>query len=245
MAYVKYVQSGQYLETYQYQNDLPERHFTNKKQKRSRFIRIYAQRRVDNVRRQKKQFIRLVRANLCGNFYPALFTFSMVESVPVECAWKIWSDFIKRARKRFGSDFRYITVIEFQKRGAPHFHALWWGLDSKLVKNERSDRTIQNIWGYGYVDCISTDGSPALAEYLAKYMQKSLSDNRLCGKKAYRASCNVLRPVSGTHKAFFACIDQVVDKQDIVFEVKYDVQYLGRCIYKIYKSRNAPVDIIN
>jgi len=195
MAYTKLIRSGDLIELYEYENDLTFRNHRAKKGSRKRHI-ASTQRREDNVRRCRKNFERLVRSNISGIEKPTLFTFTMLEVVRIELAYRCFTEFMVRFRKYAGKSFRYIGVPEFQKRGAVHFHALVWGVSKEILENERNDRTIQHLWARGYVDSIPTDGSPKLASYLSKYMSKAMYDSRLCYSKAYCSSRNCLRSVS-------------------------------------------------
>jgi hypothetical protein len=100
-------------------------------------------------------------------------------------------------------------------------------------RTSRGSRYLQRLWGYGFVDCVPTDGSAALAGYLAKYMSKTMQDSRLNGKRAYNASRNVLRPVSFESPLFLENADVIwgVDSE-LVNEREFSTMWLGRCIYK-------------
>jgi len=232
--YYKVVQSGNIIETYAYEKTPVV--ITRRKKRRTytNDLSTLSIRRKDNIWRYKKSFLRLVWANLRANDRPALFTFTMLEVVSLEEARHCWRGFVERLRGLQGSLWRFIVVPEFQKRGAVHFHALIWGLPHDLIENERSERTIQNLWGYGYVDCLFTDGSPLLAGYLAKYMSKGLQDVRLLRKKAYSASRNVLRPVFVSSSEAYSFIEEEVRGVDNsqIYQNSFDTMYLGRCHYK-------------
>jgi len=237
MAYVKVVQSGTLLEIYEYERELPRRKIKIQKRKTER-TRVSISRRRDNVARLKKNFVRLIRANLDGNGNPILFTFTMVEVVRIFTGYECFTRFVERLRWKYGKDFRYIAVPEFQKRGAVHFHVLAWGLPEKIVQNERIDRTIQRLWGYGFVDCVSTDGSPRLATYLGKYMQKAVFDDRLLSQKAYVCSRNVLRPLSYPYAQAVANADLIWGVDTLVaFKKSFDTIWLGRCDYTSYELK--------
>jgi len=234
MGYVKTVCSGNVLEIYEYEKSLAPRIYRKKKGSRG-LAKSFARRR-DNVERLKKAFVRLVLSNLGGTETPLFFTFTMVEVVRVERAYRLFTECISRLRRVYGKHFRYIAVPEFQKRGAVHFHALFWGFKEKTIENERMYRTIQNIWARGYVDCIYTDGSPKLAFYVAKYMQKALYDKRLLGQKSYCASRNVRRPIVLSSA-------QVLNYSSDIFGVDVDIavpekvrdfqtKWLGSCRYR-------------
>jgi len=253
MGYTKVVKSGDIIEIYEYSKDLPQRR--QRQIKKGPRIRISASRRADNVARLKRNFIRLVRSNLGGVECPSFLTLTMVEVVRVEVAYGFFTEFISRLRRFYGAHIRYITVPEFQERGAVHFHILIWGLSKETIENEtpkkqiiegvvfekRGSRAIQSLWGRGYVDCIPTDGSPKLAFYVAKYMQKALQDDRLRGQKAYTCSRNVLRKVSIpsssaiTHSEMIFGLD--LSTAVPLQEKNFDTYWLGKGRYRLFNIK--------
>jgi len=231
--------SGHYLEIKEYEKTINKvRRFKAKKRtyKSDRGLRFNS---PSSISRKKQNFLRLVRSNLDGVNAPALFTLTMFEVVTIRSAYKAFLVFIRRLRKRFKKSFRYITVPEFQERGAVHFHMMIWGLPVESIINERGNRFYQSLWQRGFVDCIPTDGSIKIAGYLAKYLSKSLSDDRLYSEKAYRASGNILRPVQ---LPFNSAINHVSEIWGVdllttppCFDVEYETQWLGKGRYRIYK----------
>lgn len=242
MGYKKIVQSGNLLEIYEYQKNLPERFKRKIEKVDGKRIKRSFSRREDNARRLRRQFIRIIRSNLTGAECPLLVTLTCFEVLRVDVAFRAFTGFVARCRRCFGREFRYISAVEFQQRGAPHFHCLFWGLPEKEIENEiKTDsrrpttRRIQNLWSYGTADCRRTDNSPKLAGYLAKYMYKSLLDSRLLGKKAYATSRNIMRPMSFSNSTAFDYADMIwgVDKL-VAYEKEFDTMFLGRCHYKSY-----------
>ncbi len=246
MGYTKIIQSGDLIEKYEYQFDLPKR--VPKDPKRGRVAsrddqlteegsadRLH-KRRVSSINRCRQSFHRLVRANL-SKTPPVLLTLTMLDVVDIDDAYDSYHEFGQRLRRIIGSGASWIAVPEFQTRGAVHFHVLMWDLPSEYATQERNTRRIQNLWQAGYVDCISTDGSPKLATYLAKYMSKAMHDERLVGKRAYSASRNVMRPLSLTSPTTInhACEIWGIDESTKpTQEREYDAHFMGRCKYKTY-----------
>lgn len=188
--------SGHLLEIKEYEYERNTRGFRKIRKatsfKRDKRLFVYS---PFAIKRKTKEFYRLVQSNLIGIIPPAFFTLTMYESCSIKSSYEAFTVFIQRLRKSYGKDFRYITVPEYQKRGAVHFHMMIWGLPEFDIKHERFNRKFQNMWQEGYLDCILTDGSQKLAGYLGKYMSKSLQDSRLYSQKSYRASGNILRSV--------------------------------------------------
>jgi hypothetical protein len=97
--------------------------------------------------------------------------------------------------KRKQKDFQYVAVIEFQKRGAIHYHMLCnYRLDWE-TKDERQalERSLGKLWGHGFVD-IGYKVNDNAGAYLIKYMTKENNDERLKGKKRYFFSRSLNQP---------------------------------------------------
>lgn len=241
--YVKIVKSGDLIETYVYEKT-PITSRPRRKEKVSspgRFRRV-VRRRGDNIARTRKNFRRLVQSNLTGVELPALLTLTMVDVVRVDHAYICLKGFFSVLKRDFGRGLRYIAVPEFQKRSAVHFHILIWGLPKEIIENERVYRTLQHIWALGFVDCVQTDGSIKLAGYLAKYMSKSVQDERLAGRQAYTCSRNVMRSVLGsTFKGFEGVGDVIFKSQENLTSRKFMTQWLGECSYTLSRiTGNEP-----
>jgi len=239
VGYTKVIKSGNLLEIYQYEK-APISTYTHRRKRTQQTPDSGGHsapkpRRLDNVLRSKRRFIRLVRANCGGADKPSLITLTMRSIVSLETANPLFTGWVRLLKSTFGDGIRYIGVPEFQKRGAVHFHVLVWGIPSEITVNERDSRYLQNLWGYGYVDCIATDGSDKLAGYLGKYMSKSLLDERISGKRGYYCSSNVLRPLHfkttqvADHTALIWGVDKV-----LVHEAVFMTDWLGEGRYYRY-----------
>lgn len=195
-----------------------------------------------NARRAALDFMRLVRANLAEPIPSVFCSLTYKENVTdYDRARKDFTAFVRSANRCFGEavPLRYICVAEFQKRGAIHFHALFWGIPSSIVRGERSSRLVASLWGQGYVDLIETDGSAKIAWYMAKYLAKSFADERLAGRRTYIASTNVARPVVSSDVVlaphFYGVVSPDLSTVKPLQKREYDTQWLGRAIYQQYK----------
>jgi len=240
-----------------------ERHYNISIKKPRVYRKHSAHRRRDNVHRLKASFLRLVTANISRPEPLQLATFTFVSMVDFQQGYKEWRSFIQRLRKIYGQEFAYIAVAEYQERGSLHFHALMWGLPYDLGDNykripvrskittsrsvsqryvyklfkrgkERAYHPLQKLWGFGFVDIRQTDGSPALAAYLAKYLVKSQFDNRTFGEKAYVTSRNIHRPRVITGPSNVDVASEVLDLSPLTcqYQDSFDTIYLGKCHYQ-------------
>lgn len=237
MSYTKVIRAGDLVEEYEYQFEPAFKDLKKKRDRKPRFLRV--SRSEANIKASRRSFHRLVRSNLGFGRLPILLTLTYADNVKdIDVSNKELNKFGKRLRRAFGSEISWISVPEFQKRGAVHYHMLLFGVSHEYVKSERRTRYLADLWGQGFVDVITTDGSPKLATYLAKYMSKALADSRLIGKRGYSASHNIVRPVflnTPCEIAFarddweFGGVDNPPTKRRI-----YDTKWLGRCDYKRY-----------
>ncbi len=194
--------------------------------------------RSDNARRSVVAFRRLVASNLGGSVRPLLVTLTYRDNfTDLKGSYKHHSAFVQSLRHKYGKAFRYISVPEFQKRGAVHFHALFWGLPETVFLQERETREIAQLWGYGFVFLKETDGNNKLAVYLTKYMSKAFLDPQLKNQKAYTASRNVLRPV--IQKGPFP-IEHILEEFKVVGGAIVDrtfyTKWLGQGRYRIFNT---------
>lgn len=244
MGYKKLIQSGNLVETYEYQYGYFGHGQVKRARKASRSRSKMRNRRPDNLLRLKKEFGRLVRSNLARSQAPLFITFTMFETVPVRQAYRAYNRFIQRLRARYGKSFRYVVVPEFQgdidffgrekiDRGAVHFHGLFWELPV-TEKGERQSRNLQWLWRRGYVDCVQTDGSLKLVAYMSKYLLKAMQDERLIYQKSYVASRNAFRPVSTTFGSVFQYLGDIVGDTVPEKVMEFETLWMGRCKYTRY-----------
>jgi len=199
-------------------------------------------RRADSVKRAADAFRRLVGANLSEREAPVLLTLTYRENMGnIAVARRDFNAFSKRLSRQLGSGIRWITTLEYQARGAVHFHAFVWGVEPSVVAGERSTRLFATLWGKGFVDLKQTDGNIALAGYLTKYMSKTFADPRAFGRKAYIASRNVLKPIVIRDVVLspFMMGEAYPDLSTgvVIRSREYMTQWLGRCLYQRYKIK--------
>lgn len=108
--------------------------------------------------------------------------------------------FIKRLNHRFKLRSRYTAVVEFQKRGAIHYHVLFYN----VPYIESIAPKIQEIWGLGNVDVKAIHHVRNIGQYVTKYLQKEVFDIRLAGEKAFFNSKGLKQPIELKHEKSIA-----------------------------------------
>lgn len=100
---------------------------------------------------------------------------------------KEFDKFIKRLRRAYGKEFSYIAVIEYQKRGAIHYHCIFFNLPYIHYSK------FNEIWGQGFTDMQSLESIGNVGFYITKcldYMMEDM-DKKQEGQKFYLASRNI------------------------------------------------------
>lgn len=106
----------------------------------------------------------------------------------LDYANKEFKKFIMRLNYNFKIKLKYSCVVEFQKRGAIHYHCILYNLNGKIDLNKLSD-----IWGNGFIKLNKIKGVDNVGAYVCKYMTKT-DDKRLEGRKMYFNSRNLNKP---------------------------------------------------
>jgi len=157
----------------------------------------------------------------------------------IDVANKIFSKFVKRLNykifKSKRSELAYLAVIEFQKRGAVHYHCVMFNLPDKVIKEERKERLIANVWGHGFVDIKEITETRAVAYYLTNYLKKKYDDERYDGKKKYFASRNLQKPLFIRNMERILAIRKICVGTELLYEKTFKSELLGESIYQKLK----------
>lgn len=251
--YSKVIRSGKMVEIFHYQYPPKNLYGIRRKKQNTKGTRTIRRRRTNNIFNTRRNFIRLIWANTSTTNPPTFVTLTFAQVLSYETSSILFTKFLARLRRKHGKQFRCIAVPEYQKRGALHFHCLFYDLPIDLEKEAphwettadsrsmesvtRGTRYLQRLWLYGYVDCLATDGHHALALYFSKYMSKSMQDIRISGKKAYYTTRNCLRPMLAKGYIVDEYMDTLVDiHSPTLQEREYKTDFMGRCNYKLVEA---------
>jgi hypothetical protein len=202
VSHFKVVVSGLVAEAMQYAKPVGYNLLSSKKPSPFRKRRALAEQEISesSISRTKNTLIRLINANSrMWNMEPQFITFTFKENVTdLSTANAVFTNFIKRLNYRyFGtkqSIARYVVVPEFQKRGAVHYHAIFFNLPPIDIKEEFKTDEFQHLWGQGFIKIKPMDNIPNVGLYMTKYMTKDATDRRLVGRKKYFSSRHLLKP---------------------------------------------------
>ena len=130
-------------------------------------------------------------------------------------------------------------------RGRIHFHGLLFNVPLSLgdtrngqrtiaYGDERTTRTLANLWGEGFVDATKTDGSPKLAFYISKYITKGGNETMFNAMRMLRISHGFPKEtiVRGKFAEFLA--ERYANNQKPVKEWERKNLFLGMINRKTY-----------
>lgn len=140
-----------------------------------------------SIARARQKLYRIILSNIDEKQkYKNLFaTFTFKKNVKdLKTANYEYKKFIKRFYFFMKNKYKYITVVEFQKRGAIHYHTLFFNVP--YIKNLHLK--IEELWGQGQTNLKSITEIKNISAYLAKYIRKGFFDKRLSRNKAYFCS---------------------------------------------------------
>lgn len=227
--YVKAVKTAEIIELYEYEK-------LNVKAKGGRKERQDGEQEETNYRNRQRLRRSMVRRLAANNFDSSskFVTLTFAENLTdIERANKAFRDFIKRLRRQVPK-FKYLAVIEFQKRGAVHYHLL---LDMPYFK--ASD--LGKVWGNGFVKIRRIDNVDNVGAYIVKYMNKDLDDGRLKGKKAYLMSDNLDKPQEyrSWKDSEIGILNGIIEDLEkkgasVVYSSTYQSERAGAIAYKQY-----------
>lgn len=227
---IKIVISGNVVECYEYErgylkgyNKSPTECNKDPSDNENSDSREYALGRAKNMLRRK------INAN-AGELRKFITLTFRENETDLDYCNKEFNKFIKRLRywcRDKGVDLKYVVVVEFQKRGAVHYHML---SNLPYIRVER----LGEIWGKGYVKINRIDRVDNVGAYVVKYMQKDLTDKRLEGRKSYFTSRNLKEPLEVIDKKMVETIRKSLPPESLKYSVEYDNEYLGKVRYYQY-----------
>jgi hypothetical protein len=138
-------------------------------------------------KRARTNLRRLINCNIEADSKFLTLTFKD-NITDLDYANKEFKKFIMRLNYNFKIKVKYSCVVEFQKRGAIHYHVILYNLSGKVDLKKLSD-----IWGHGFIKLNKINGIDNVGAYICKYMTKT-DDKRLEGRKMYFNSRNLNKP---------------------------------------------------
>lgn len=142
-----------------------------------------------------------------------------------------YKKFIRKLKKLYPK-LKYITVPEFQKRGAVHYHIICNLPHMESAKLER-------IWGCGFIKILAINDTNGVAVYLSKYLSKRFDDPRKNGHRLYYASKNLIksRTFYGEKAEQISSALSHSNQMALEYSTSYQTDFNGLVTYKQYNPK--------
>ena len=248
----KIIQSGDIIEIYEYSKgylkgyELTDSEKVRNGRKKGEKSNNYDEHRKQVLQRAKKNLRRLINANVgqYGEEFTAKFlTLTFKDNVQdIEQANYEFKKFIQRLNyKLYGTkkaNLKYTCVVEFQKRGAIHYHVIIYNMPYVKAND------ISNIWGNGFIKINKIDDIDNVGAYVSEYLGqaekgqgKDVADDRLQGKKSYFSSRGLFKPIELTDKKIVETVAAALPSENLVYSATYENEHVGTITYKQYNLK--------
>jgi len=235
----KVVVSGDIIEVYRYERGI----FKGKVNEcgRAGYGFITDEQRTKNrevsLMRARRDLRRIVNANMgkWGDDVTCKFvTLTFKDNVKeLDMANYEFRQFIKRLNYLvYGvkcSNLKYTAVIEFQKRGAVHYHVIFYNLP--YMKAD----VLEEVWGNGFIKINKIDDVDNVGAYVCKYLTKDNIDDRLKGRKSYFNSRGLKKPiVEFLDDDGLENIKKSLPGQAMTYKGEFENEFVGKIEYEQY-----------
>jgi len=199
-----------------------------KKTAHSREAEPVRERREDNLYRARLRIRRLIGANESAWGEKLKFvTYTFGKNVSdLQEANAYWAEYQRKIKHEF-TGLKYLAVVEFQKRGAIHYHVLYFNLPfRKHIK-----KILAETWGHGFVNIQTVEHIRHVGAYVSKYLQKQIMDKRLSREKAFFCSKGLIQPNENRAEE---TIDGIIRTHILNPEVEqvYQTTHFGKITYQ-------------
>ena len=226
----KVVISGNQIEVYEYEKEVIYGYKDSRKELKGRKAVASEEDKEINrdkvFKRARTELRRLINSNAEED--SKFLTLTFKENVlDLDYANNEFKKFIKRLNYNFKIKVKYSCVVEFQKRGAIHYHVILYNFTGKVDLVKLSD-----IWGHGFIKLNKIKGIDNVGAYICKYMTKS-EDKRLEGRKMYFNSRNLNKPKEIKEPGLVSAVESSLQNQAPKYENSFSNDY-NNIIYKQY-----------
>ena len=245
----KIIQSGDIVEIYSYSSGYLK-NYENRKidsgRKEGVISENYDKHRLQVLQRAKKDLRRLINSNhgqYGDQFTSKFLTLTFGDMVTdVEEANYEFTKFIQRLNYLVfdtkKANLKYNAVIEFQKRGAIHYHVIIYNMPWTKQK------IIEETWGNGWIFINKIDNIDNVGAYISSYLGqsskgqgKNIDDDRLQGKKSYFSSRGLFKPIEITDKKIVEQVATALLNEKITYSAEFENEHLGKISYKQYNLK--------
>lgn len=247
----KIIQSGDIVEIYEYSEGyikgytLTENQLNDRTSSESDLDDTDSRERA--LSRAKKNLRRLINSNVgqYGREFTAKFlTLTFGENITdIDKANYEFTKFIQRLNyylfRNKKANLKYTTVIEFQKRGAIHYHTIIYNMPYVKAND------IANVWENGFIRINKIDDVDNVGAYVGEYLGQAdkgqghdPEDDRLQGRKSYFSSRGLFKPIEITDKKIVEQVATALLSQNMTYSADFENEHLGKISYKQYNLKN-------
>jgi len=246
----KIIQSGDILEIYEYEHGYLKGFKMPDNEIKGSIDNISPKDKEDSreraLSRAKKDLRRLINSNVgqYGREFTAKFlTLTFGENITdIDRANYEFTKFIKRLNyylfRTKKANLKYTTVIEFQKRGAIHYHTIIYNMPYVKAND------IANVWENGFIKINKIDEVDNVGAYVGEYLGQAEKgqghdpeDDRLQGRKSYFSSRGLLKPIEITDKKIVEQVASALPSQNMTYSADFENEHLGKISYKQYNIK--------
>jgi len=164
-----------------------------------------------SLARTRMNVFRLISCNVNahGQFMPIFVTLTYARNEQNrKIAARELRYYHMRLAYEVGLKLKYIAIPEFQKRGAIHYHVVYFNLPFI------SPQILEQKWGHGGTNIKSLKSVRKIAGYISKYVTKESIDSRHAGHRLLITSQGLLRPTTFLNRDVDQQLDRLYLKQE-------------------------------
>lgn len=230
----KMIKSGNVIEVFEYERPIKIGEVRNENGRRSEASEDdKIEYRRQSMSRAKSHVRRLINANInAWGQIPKFLTLTFAENITdLKLANYEFKKFRQRLEYQLNIKLKYLVVVEFQKRGAVHYHALFFNLP--YIGAEK----LASVWKNGFIKVNAIEQVDNIGAYVTKYMTKDEYDknkeDKLTGEKSYFTSRGLNKPLESFEKKEIEQLGTALSPH-LAYEVTFENDYLGKINYKQY-----------
>lgn len=148
--------------------------------------------RGDNLARTQRKIKRLINSNtFVYGHRPKFVTYTFADNITdIKEANRHFNNNRRKLSRLVGRKLRYLAVPELQKRGAIHYHVVYF--DLPYIKNIKAK--FREAWGEGHVQVKTITHVRNTGAYISKYFSKQWASERVTGTKGFFTASNLFQP---------------------------------------------------
>ncbi len=192
--------------------------------------------RKKTLSKAKTTIRRLINANVnAWGEKPKFLTLTFADNVQdIKTANYEFKKFRQRIEYKLKIKLKYVVVVEFQKRGAIHYHAIFFNLPYIAAE------LLASIWANGFIRVNRIDEVDNVGAYVTKYMTKQEyseeKTDRLKGQKSYFTSRGLKQPEIIYDEKEIEQVRTALSRHQ-VYNSLFENDYLGMIKYTQYNMK--------